>query len=687
MLAATFTLTNCAKEIDSITPENEGVAFEIVASAPQVKTVNDGMKTTWKANDAINLFHAVTNGTSYVNDNSFKITADNLAAGKFTGTLTGSLDPQEEYDWYAFYPYSSYIKTPANTSSGYMPVGSKSNEKQKQTGNSNMAHIAGDNYPVAGRATAVPANSTPEIEMSHVSSLLEVKVTNKNEEALTVSSVSFAAPAGVDIVGTYYINFADEVPTFTGSGSNYVSNIAQLEVAGGTALAKEEYATFYLAIKPFTAAANSTLTLSVNGCTKTINVTDPVEFKAGKIKTLNFGYDKVVAPVGASTDVLNRELTGIEDKSSAYADWSNKKSNTSAVYAGQSAGSNNSIQLRSNNSNSGVITTASAGYVQSVEVTWNSNTAVGRVLNIYGRSTAYTSPTELYNNSTAGTLLGTITCGTSTLLNVDGNYEFIGMRSADGAMYVEEIRITWTAEKQEVSPLKEISVSGYTTEYAVGSAFAFDGVITAKYEDGTSKTVAPTSVSSPSMSTTGNQTVTVTYTEGGITKTFDYTITLTASTESWVQVKSLSEIVTGEYVIVAKTSSNTGYLPSTTTSSSPTYKTTGITINGDQLAAVTDDMKFTFTVSSTSSVKITNSAGKYLYLTNSNSGVRVGGTSITWKIENHDKSGTFKFSAVATSTRYLGVYNNQDWRCYTTYNASNFTAAAGSSAIYLYKKN
>lgn len=313
MLAATFTLTNCAKEMDSITPENEGVAFEIVASTPQVKTVNQGMKTTWVANDAINLFHAVTDETSYVNDNSFKITADNLAAGKFTGTLTGSLDPQEEYDWYAFYPYSSYIKTPASTSSGYMPVGSKSNEKQKQTGNSNMAHIAGDNYPVAGRATAVPANSTPEIEMSHVSSLLEVKVTNKNEEALTVSSVSFAAPAGVDIVGTYYINFADEVPTFTRSGSNYVSNIAQLEVAGGTALAKEEYATFYLAIKPFTAAANSTLTLSVNGCTKTINVTDPVEFKAGKIKTLNFGYDYVAVTDPDATDYSGEWLiTGTE---------------------------------------------------------------------------------------------------------------------------------------------------------------------------------------------------------------------------------------------------------------------------------------------------------------------------------------------------------------------------------------
>ena len=44
------------------------------------------------------------------------------------------------------------------------------------------------------------------------------------------------------------------------------------------------------------------------------------------------------------TDVLNRELTGVTG--SSYTDWSGKTSISDAVYAGQSEGDNNSINLR-----------------------------------------------------------------------------------------------------------------------------------------------------------------------------------------------------------------------------------------------------------------------------------------------------------------------------------------------------
>ena len=58
MLAATFTLTNCAQELDTpVQPETEGVPFELVASTPEVKTVNDGMTTKWADDDKINVFH------------------------------------------------------------------------------------------------------------------------------------------------------------------------------------------------------------------------------------------------------------------------------------------------------------------------------------------------------------------------------------------------------------------------------------------------------------------------------------------------------------------------------------------------------------------------------------------------------------------------------------------------------
>lgn len=141
------------------------------------------------------------------------------------------------------------------------------------------------------------------------------------------------------------------------------------------------------------------------------------------------------------TDTLNRVLTGVTGTS--YTAWSGKTALSTAVYAGNSAGGNESIQLRSNNSNSGIVTTTSGGKVKKVVVTWNSNTAVGRTLNIYGKNTAYAAATDLYDDSTQGTLLGTIVYGTSTELVIEGDYEYIGMHSNSGAMYLAEIQITW----------------------------------------------------------------------------------------------------------------------------------------------------------------------------------------------------------------------------------------------------
>ena len=293
MLAAAFTLTNCAKEIDAPVqePESNGYPFEIIASTVDTKTVNDAMSTKWAADDQINLFHAVGETTVYVNNNAF--TVSDLAEGRFTGNLASELDPEEEYDWFAFYPYSSYIKTPANTSSGYMTIGSSATGVQVQKGNGSMSHIAGENYPLVGCAIAVPANSTPKMVMSHVSSLIAVNVKNTLEEPLVVESVSFNAP--VEIVGTYYINFTGDITpeSFTGSGEQYVSKAATLNVEEGTSIATDQSAVFYLAVKPFVAKANDKLVVTVNGYEKELTMTKDVTFSAGKIKTLNFAYDKV----------------------------------------------------------------------------------------------------------------------------------------------------------------------------------------------------------------------------------------------------------------------------------------------------------------------------------------------------------------------------------------------------------
>lgn len=144
-------------------------------------------------------------------------------------------------------------------------------------------------------------------------------------------------------------------------------------------------------------------------------------------------------------DVLDNATIGVSGTNYAAKDniTSSASTHSSAVYATQSAGGNNAIQLRSNNSNSGIVSTTSGGTLSKVVVTWNSNTADGRTLNVYGSNTAYQTPSDLYNTSTQGTLLGTIVKGSSTELTIEGSYQFIGLRSNSGAMYLDEIQIYW----------------------------------------------------------------------------------------------------------------------------------------------------------------------------------------------------------------------------------------------------
>lgn len=141
------------------------------------------------------------------------------------------------------------------------------------------------------------------------------------------------------------------------------------------------------------------------------------------------------------TDELTYDLIGISG--SSYTAWTGKTSKSSAVYAGKTAGGNSSIQLRSNGSDCGIVTTTSGGQVAKIKITWNSNSSSGRTVSIYGSNTAYTDASALYNSSTQGTLLGEIVYGTSTEIEVEGSYSFIGLRSKSNALYIDKIEITW----------------------------------------------------------------------------------------------------------------------------------------------------------------------------------------------------------------------------------------------------
>lgn len=176
--------------------------------------------------------------------------------------------------------------------------------------------------------------------------------------------------------------------------------------------------------------------------TTTITVSIPAtEYYTEASAEVTVTVKAVGGEVTTVDDVLNQAWTGVKDSNYTLVEGLNGDSG--AVYSVQCAGSNSSIQLRSKNSNSGIVTTVSGGKAVKVVVVWQSSTVEGRTLDVYGSNTAYTNPTELYSDDTKGTKLGSIVCGTSTELELAGEYDYIAFRSNKDAMYITSITITY----------------------------------------------------------------------------------------------------------------------------------------------------------------------------------------------------------------------------------------------------
>ena len=141
-----------------------------------------------------------------------------------------------------------------------------------------------------------------------------------------------------------------------------------------------------------------------------------------------------------TSDVLTHDNVNISG--TTYKDWEDLSMTSGAVYSGNTAGDHNSIQFRSNNNNSGIVTTTSGGKAARIVIVWESHTADGRTVDVYGKNTAYTAASDLYGDN-AGTPLGSIVKGTSRELVIDGDYAYIGIRSNSGALYMDSVRIEW----------------------------------------------------------------------------------------------------------------------------------------------------------------------------------------------------------------------------------------------------
>ena len=183
------------------------------------------------------------------------------------------------------------------------------------------------------------------------------------------------------------------------------------------------------------------------------------------------------------------------------------------------------LQYRSNNNNSGIVSTVSGGLITSVVVNFTDG-KTGQV-DVYGRNTAYTSPSDLYSISTQGTLIGSVSNdGTVT---VTSEFKYVGLRSSGGSRYLDGITFNWDY-LDPTAPF--ISIDQPSSENEIGAS----GTLTATVENAGSNVVtwssSDSSVVSINSSTgawsankVGSAAITATLGSTGKTSTIDLNVT------------------------------------------------------------------------------------------------------------------------------------------------------------------
>lgn len=183
-------------------------------------------------------------------------------------------------------------------------------------------------------------------------------------------------------------------------------------------------------------------------------------------------------PAGAIEEALlattNFGVNGVT--SQTYQDFTYTSPDTGIDYLAFLSGgaSQEFFQIRTDKSQSGIVIKANKnGYVaSSISIEWAPKTSDSRTLELYGKHKAYSAPSELFDKATQGTLLKKF-AKTETEFNLNGEYNFIGLRSTTGVIYLSKITITWVPAAAPEVPVVEGFSEG--TAMSVGDQITIKG--------------------------------------------------------------------------------------------------------------------------------------------------------------------------------------------------------------------
>ena len=471
-VSAAIALASCAKEIETpVGPVEEAIPpfrMTVYADGPDTKTevVSDGLggyNVNWKKDDVLGVYEAV-NGAVQSKTKSSPL-ATGGAEATFSFDLSGGVSGSQFA--YTFVHPSSALSQVGGTyavsipSAQIFPAGSFDPHADV---------LVSKPQELAERPTSL----TAQFARLGGTGKMTITAPTTEEKVLWITLES----RDTLLAGYYVLSPAsgdlDKEPT---DGEN------SLRLYPATDLTYTGTIDVWFRTTAVTLKNNLVVTVQTNAqkYVKQLNLSGrPIVFKNGELSTFGVNMSAVLGKA-TKVDVLTKEGT-----SSDYGEWTKE---LNANYKGNTSSHSSGIQMRSTSSSS-IVSTQSGGYVKSVTFVAPAAVFTGRTFDVYGSNVAYTETNQLYqgHRPDGSRKVGSFTVSdeveTVGTVAVDGNYQYVGIRSSNNALVVSKIFVEWAGEPKATAVVTTGETSGDPTPSSATLTGSYTGATGAIYEAG-----------------------------------------------------------------------------------------------------------------------------------------------------------------------------------------------------------
>ena len=294
VVVVTLLFMQCSQEdMEDFTPQPEGPsALQLQAQFTHLEPTSEGRtvtspegKVSWEATDKLKVFIVKTATQQWENhEYRFTTNADDCISNRFTAQDKHvQLSTDEDYDWYVMSPYQAAIKEPLGHDN-YCSF-----DGQKQSANNSTRHLT-DYDIMTGTALSINGKAMPKLTLKHKAVLMTFRLRNESNQTISLKRIEFEAEKGVNIGGTYAIDFREEGQLLPRNTSNIIS----LELNPCTLHTGDEYVAHIL-MPPFEIAKGKTFSVRAItdkgiGEQTTVARHKSLTFAAGTINKTNISF-------------------------------------------------------------------------------------------------------------------------------------------------------------------------------------------------------------------------------------------------------------------------------------------------------------------------------------------------------------------------------------------------------------